>query len=350
MVEWLFPCTEISLGYKNSGDDMSHYTHLRIQERENIMTGLAQGKSYEKIARELGRNKGTISREIHRNSVNGIYSASIAQENYHIHRQHSRPKLKLSSLEFYSLVKDKFLNHQWSPEQISHRLKLEKSPVSISTSTIYRGIYTGLFDSPDKRPSQKGSKRFLRHKGKPRHTKGSIEKRGKIPISHELNERPIEAENRSRLGDWEADTVIGVKGKACLVTLVDMKSRYLLCCKAEKKGSDSVNAAIINLLENQPLHTITPDRGKEFANHKEITAVLNGVQFYFPPPHQPWKRGTNENTNGLLREQFPKGKDISGIEDEYIQAKVDELNKRPRKCLEYKTPFEIYYSKVLHLI
>ncbi|HJJ48706.1 MAG TPA: IS30 family transposase [Methanocorpusculum sp.] len=272
------------------------------------MNGLDQGKSIKQIANELQRDKITISREIRRNSVNGVYSASLAQLSYHLRRQNSHPVKKFTISDLYSLVKDKYLNHHWSPEQISHRLKLENYPHSISTSTIYRGIYAGLFDAADKKPGQKGSKRFLRHKGKPRHKKGSVERRGKIPISHELNERPVEAELRSRLGDWEADTVLGKIGKACLVTLVDMKSRYLLCCKIEKQTAACVNAAIINLLKNQPLCTITPDRGREFAYHKELTEALNGLQFYFPPPHQPWKRGTNENTNGLLREYFPKPK------------------------------------------
>ena len=148
---------------------------------------------------------------------------------------------------------------------------------------------------------------------------------------------------------WEGDTVAGVKGKACLVTLVDRKSRYLVGGKADAKKADAVNAVMIQALQNEPLRSITPDRGKEFAKHAEVTAALDQVQFYFPLPHHPWERGTNENTNGLLREYFPKGKDLSDIPDSYIQKKFDELNKRPRKCLGYRTPFEVYHSKVLHL-
>ena len=107
---------------------------------------------------------------------------------------------------------------------------------------------------------------------------------------------------------------------------------------------------MIKCLKGQPLYSITPDRGKEFAKHAEVTEAFNGVQFYFPKPRHPWDRGTNENTNGLLREYFPKGDDLSKYSDEYIQSKVDELNKRPRKCLGYLTPYEVYYSKSLHLI
>lgn len=129
---------------------------------------------------------------------------------------------------------------------------------------------------------------------------------------------------------------------ACLVTLVDRKSRFLLMQKATKKTSVYVTPVIIDLLKNQPLETITPDRGKEFSKHADITNTLNNVQFYFPLPYQPWQRGSNENTNGLLREYFPKGQDITVTSEEYIQAVALELNCRPRKCLGYLTPFEVF--------
>ena len=326
---------------------MCTYSHLSISDREYIMLSKSQHKSLTDIANFLGRNKSTISRELHRNSGMNSYSASAAQENYRLRRQNSHPKYKLSDARILAYVDDKFHNHQWSPQQISERLKHENSSLAISTSTIYRGIYSGRLDRPEDKCL---CHRKLRHRGKTRHTRNHQENRGRIQISNDLTDRPVEAEMRVRIGDWEADTVLGVQGKACLVTLVDMRSRFLLCCKAEKKNSEAVTKAMIALLRNQPLHTITPDRGKEFSNHKGVTEALNGVQFYFPLPHQPWRRGTNENTNGLLREYFPKGKDISNLTEEYIQAKVDELNQRPRKCLGYKTPFEVYYSRVLHLI
>lgn len=134
------------------------------------------------------------------------------------------------------------------------------------------------------------------------------------------------------------------------MTLADRKSRFLLSRKATKKTAAYVRDVMIQCLQGQPLYSITPDRGKEFAKHAEVSVALNNVQFFFPQPHQPWQRGTNENTNGLLREYFPKGTDLSKYSDEYIQSKVDELNKRPRKCLGYLTPYEVYYSTVLHLI
>ena len=130
---------------------------------------------------------------------------------------------------------------------------------------------------------------------------------------------------------------------------MDRKSRYLLGGKADKKKADPVNKVMIRVLKDQPLKSITPDRGKEFSKHSEVTAALDDVQFYFPRPHHPWQRGTDENTNGLLREYFPKGKDLTDITDDCIQSRIDELNKRPRKCPGYKTPHEVYDSTSLHL-
>ncbi len=151
-----------------------------------------------------------------------------------------------------------------------------------------------------------------------------------------------------RRGDWEADTIFGFNRKSGLLTLVDRKSRFLFAKKLSRLGSEEVKTAMIEALQGQPLHTITPDRNREFQLHSEVTRKL-GVEFYFPPPHQPWQRGTNENTNGLLREYFPKGYDFSTITDEQLQAVVDQFNHRPRKCLGYRTPAEVYFSTLLHL-
>ena len=134
-----------------------------------------------------------------------------------------------------------------------------------------------------------------------------------------------------------------------MVTLVDRKSRFLLCKKVEKKASEPVTNAIIKLLDGQPCFSITPDRGKEFSRHAQITATLNDVPFYFPLPHHPWQRGTNENTNGLLREYFPKNKNITNLSNNLIAKHVFELNMRPRKCLGWKSPFEIYFNISFHL-
>lgn len=131
--------------------------------------------------------------------------------------------------------------------------------------------------------------------------------------------------------------------------MVDRKSRYLVGGKAAKKTAQAVNTVLLQVLQGQPVKSLTPDSGKEFAHHAAVTEALNGVPFYFPPPHQPWQRGSNENTNGLVREYFPKGTDITLVPEAYVQAVFAELNRRPRKCLGYKTPYEVHYSKKLHL-
>ena len=329
---------------------MNHYHHLTIEEREMILSYSAKGISICKISKILNRNKSTVSRELKRNAFDEQYSPSKAQAAYFKRRNHCGRKKILDNPIYYEWVHNRFLDHQWSPEEIAGRLEYEKADWSISYNTIYRAIYSGMFDEKNLSHGNRGSIRKLRHRGKSRHTKTYVEKRGKIQITNELKDRSEEANNRLRLGDWEGDTVAGINGKACLVTYVDRRSRFLKCTKIKKKKSCHVKEATIKLLKNEPLCTITPDRGKEFSSHAEITEELNQVQFYFPYPQHPWDRGTNENTNGLLREYFPKGMDITDIPEEYIQEKVDELNKRPRKCLGYKTPYEVYYSETLHLI
>ncbi len=330
---------------------MSHYKHLTLIEREKIMFFSAKGYSITSIAKELNRNKSTISRELKRNSLSGTYTPCEAQSIYQTRRINCKPQKKLNNPVIWDFVRDKFLEHQWSPEQISGRLKMENSNIRISYSTIYRGIYAGAFDTQKQRSSRgnRGAVRKLRHRGKSRHSKGYQEKRGKIQISNNISDRPKAAEERTRLGDWEADTVMGKTGTACLVTLVDRKSRFLLVQKARKKASTYITPTIIDMLKDFPLETITPDRGKEFSKHVEITKTLNNVQFYFPLPHHPWQRGTNENTNGLLREYFPKGQDLTVIQNDYIQRIALEMNQRPRKCLGYLTPYEVFYSTALHL-
>ena len=323
------------------------YKHLSIMEREMIAIYRAMNWSMSKIADKLGRDKSTISRELKRNPDE--YLPSKAQAAYHKRRKKCRPHKLLEKPDLFALVKKLFLELHWSPEQIANRLKLEGYPIQISYKTIDRAIYAAMFDTPEQKRStgNRGAIRKLRHKGKPRRKKGYQSNRGKIPISHELSERPVEANERSRLGDWELDTIVGKNRKSGLVTLVDRKSRFLKCAKLTRLGSKEVAAAIIALLRGEPVKSITPDRGREFQLHGKVTKIL-GVEFYFAPPHQPWQRGTNENTNGLLREYFPKGYDFNILSDEDLQKVVAQLNRRPRKCLDYRTPQEVYFSDMLH--
>ena len=331
---------------------MRHYTHLTPHEREKLFRGLNQGKSISQIAKELSRNKSTISREVRSKSVLGTpgvdgakYSAFEAQKKYQQNRQHCRRKKKLLEPELREIVQKLFLDCNWSPEQIAARLKQEKPYLCISFVTIYRAIHAGLLNrTGDRRKPE----RYMRLRGK--NGKKSInDRRGTFPIDHTLEERPQEAQRRERIGDIEADTVLGKAGGQCLVTLVDRRSRYLLCAKAASKTAAAVNSAMLSLLGDVPCLSLTPDRGKEFSRYREVSVALNGVPFYFPPPQSPWERGTNENTNGLLREYFPKGTDFSAISHKLIAVKVLLLNLRPRKCLDWRAPYEVFHSTSLHL-
>ena len=332
---------------------MNLYKHLTIDEREQIFLLFNQGNSIRLIAKKLDRSSSTISRELARNKEQLKYSPSVAQKNYEKRKTNCGRKRLLNNPELKALVKKLFLNEQWSPEQIAHRIQFEKATFTISFNTIYRAVYRGDFNESNLSSGNRGAVRKLRHKGKTRHTKNYIEKRGKISVTHTIHERPTAANNRSTVGHWEADTVAGKTGKACLVTLTDRKTRYLLAEKVEKKISVHVRDSIIHLLADLPKNkrkSITPDRGKEFSKHREVTQCLDKIPFYFAGPHSPWQRGTNENTNGLLREYFPKTADLTGCSKDYIHTCIDKLNKRPRKCLGWKTPHELFFGKVLHLI
>jgi IS30 family transposase len=188
-----------------------------------------------------------------------------------------------------------FLAEQWSPEQIANRLKVE-GRAGISHNTIYRAIYAGLFDTPEQKRSKgnRGTVRRLRHRGKTRHTKGMTEHRGKIVVNNRIHDRPPEASERCEIGHWEVDTVAGKGGSACVITMVDMSSRFLRAGKIDKLCSDLTAGKMIELFSELPVSrrkSVTTDRGKEFAKHAEVTAALGGLQFYFSDPHSPWQRG-----------------------------------------------------------
>lgn len=332
---------------------MSHYHHLTIFERESIFLLFNQGTSVRKIALIIGRSPSTISRELKRNLKNDTYSPIIAQTLYSYRKQNCGRKLILSNTKVWRIVRRLFVEEQWSPEEISCRLKDEQVGITISYATIYRGIYSGLFETEPLNKGDRGLIRSLRHRGKTRHTKHHIERRGKIQISNTIHERPASANDRTEIGHWEADTVAGKTGGACLVTLTDRRSRYLLGGKIEKKLSQLVRDKMIHLfssIDSNQVKSITPDRGKEFSKHSEVTKALNNVQFYFPDPHAPWQRGTNENTNGLLREYLPKKKEMDTVNEQTIDQYISKINLRPRKCLNWKTPYEVFFGVTLHLI
>lgn len=331
---------------------MSYYKHLNINERESIFLMQSKGMSFRQIAKELNRSVSTISRELSKNSSRRkAYSPSKATKNYLKRRKKCRRKFILSDLKVKEKVQYLFLEKQWSPEQISNRLKHENSPISISYTTIYRGIYSGLLEVKTLNWKERGVARKLRHRGKTRHSKGKIETRGKIQISNHIESRPKGANSRCEVGHWEIDTVLGKINTGCLVTLADRKTRYYIAERVERQSSKDVSEKLIEIiskLDSNKVKTFTSDRGKEFSKHSIVTKET-GIPFYFAKPHAPWQRPTNENFNGLLREYMPKGSDFTSFSDEDINSFVFKLNTRPRKCLNWKTPAEVFFKKVLHL-
>ena len=333
---------------------MSHYTHLTIEERESILRMLVEGKKIQEIAKVLDRSPSTVSRELHRNCKRREdYSPAKAEKAYRKRREKSgRQRLFSVNPAAKEEIRTLFLDLHWSPEQIANRLRLENSSIQVSYATIYRGIYSHDLEVQPLARGSRGMARKLRHSGKRRHRRGEEERRGKIPISHPLEERPDTANNRSEIGHWEVDTVAGKKGGSCLITSVDRKSRFTLGKRAARKAAQEVEDGMVTMLMQLPpeaRRSLTPDRGKEFATHASVTIRTGGTPFYFPRPHAPWERGTNENTNGLLREFLPKGVDMNSFSDEQIEGFIDLLNKRPRKCLGWKTPFEVFFDISLQL-
>ena len=332
---------------------MSLYHHLTLKQREIILTGLTLHQPLRVIAENSGCTKATVSREVRRNGGYENYSAADAQSNYEHHRLKSRRKRLLENKELRNFVADRIINFHWSPEQIAGRWAHEHSKKLVSYNTIYRGIAKDNLGIPLKSHGARGIARKLRHRGKTRKVKGTInERRGRCNDAPSIHDRPLSVNNRSRFGHWEGDTVRGKTGGSALVTLVDRRSRFLLSQRVSKVNSVLVNQAICNLLAEvtpKRVKSLTPDRGTEFAKYSELSDEL-GIKIYFPDPHSPHQRGTNENTNGLIREYFPKGTDLDKTSDIEIRNFVDELNNRPRKVLGWNTPAEIFYRQSLHLI
>jgi IS30 family transposase len=224
----------------------------------------------------------------------------------------------------------------WSPEQISGRLFTEEN-VSLSHETIYQFILKNKRNGGD-------LYRYLRHQAKPyRKRYGSKDYRGKIPGRVDISERPGVVDERSRVGDWEADLVIGKGHKGAIVTLAERRSRLYLALPIAYKTKELTTAAITALLTSFKgfVHTITYDNGREFNGHMDISDQLNCKGFFARPYHS-WERGLNENSNGLLRQYFPKSKPLDNVSEEEVRAAANEMNHRPRKCLGYKTPWEVF--------
>ncbi|MGA9698318.1 MAG: IS30 family transposase [Acinetobacter sp.] len=305
-----------------------NYTHLTQEERYQISTLLREGFSKRYIAWRLNRSPSTISREIARNRARNGYFAKHANK---LARRRHCPNPKRISYDTWVQV-IAYLDLQWSPEQIA-------SHVSVSLHSIYR------FIQQDK---SKGGVLFhnLRLRNQRKRKYGSIETRGQLTNRKSIHDRPAEIEQRSRFGDLEIDTIVGKNHQQSLVSIVDRKTGYLWLKKCSTRKAEEVCQATIRLLKPIKAHlkTITADNGKEFSLHEYAAQELD-VDWYFADPYSAWQRGTNENTNGLIRQYIRKGSDLNDYTDAYIAEITQRLNHRPRKRLGFKSPSQVLWQQ-----
>jgi transposase, IS30 family len=315
---------------------------LSFQEREEISCRRAAGEGVRAIARALGRSPSTVSRELRRGTVRrkSGYRASVAQAL--ADQRACRPKPRMLALDdrLREHVQNR-LHAKDSPEQISRRLVLlfpDDPGMRVSHETIYRSLYV---------QGRGGLRRelvnCLRTGRALRKTRRSAERRGRIAGMIGIAERPPEAEDRAVPGHWEGDLITGKENKSAIGTLVERSSGYVLLLHLpDRHGADDVQEAMVEAMSRLPQtlrRTLTWDQGQEMANHAAI-ANATQLEIYFCDPHSPWQRATNENTNGLLRQYFPKSTDLSGYHRDYLEFVAAQLNNRPRKRLGWHTPSE----------
>jgi len=320
---------------------------LSLSEREEISRGLASHHFIRAIARRLKRSPSTISREIHRNGGYDSYRASSADQ-VAWDRAHRPKQCKLARHRSLANVVAAKLKRQWSPQQIAGWLKRrypEREHARVSHETIYRSLYIqarGVLKKElqaclrTKRAIRRSKHASLKHQGL-----------GKITNAISIKDRPATVEDRAVPGHWEGDLIAGTNN-SYIATLVERQSRYVMLAKIEQKNAETVAAALIKHAQQLPTElyqSLTWDRGTEMANHRDFTLATD-IAVYFCDPKSPWQRGSNENTNRLLRQYFPKGIDLSRYTQAQLNNVARQLNERPRKTLGYETPAEKFQACV----
>jgi len=312
---------------------MRHYKQLTYEQRCQIFALKGTGNTQQQIANAIGTSQSAISRELNRNSGQRGYRYKQAQS-FSDARRFSASKFIRMTAKMTKMIKAK-LRKKWSPEQISGWLREERGQ-SISHETLYKYIWADkksggcLFDS-------------LRRHGKAYQSRGKSQAgRGCIKNRVSIDERPAVVDEKSRIGDWEIDLVIGKGHSGALVTIVERGTSFTVSKRINNKLAETVTAATIALLTpyKEAVLTITADNGKEFAYHEKITKAL-GAQVYFADPYCSWQRGLNENTNGLLRQYWPKKTDLKNVSQREVSSVIFQLNNRPRKKLNYQTPAKL---------
>jgi IS30 family transposase len=320
---------------------------LTLNEREEIRAGLARDETFTAIAGRLGRPVPTVSREVKANGGRDDYVAWKAHQR--AHQRARRPKVpKLACPRLAGQVTE-WLQEWWSPQEIARRLRLEfpEDPMMwLSHETIYQALFV-----QGRGELRRELHRCLRSGRAERRPRGRAETRGRIPGKVMISERPAEAEDRAVLGHWEGDLIIGKNGRSAVGTLVERATRYVLLLHLpDGRSAEEVELAMrtaIGTLPGELFRTITWDQGVEMARHATFT-ITTGIPIYFCDPHSPWQRGTNENTNGLLRQYMPKGTDLSDHTAEDLARFARSLNNRPRATLEYLKPSEKLTELLAH--
>jgi IS30 family transposase len=320
---------------------------LTLSEREEISRALVAGYSMRSIAAQLGRAPSTISREIKRNDGQEGYRASQADQC--AWDRGRRPKTsKLAHNRALARIVAGKLQLQWSPEQVAGWLKRiypDDTSRQVSHETIYRSLFIQARGALKKELVE--HLRRTRVMRRSRHHTMKTDHHGRISDTVSISQRPASVEDRALPGHWEGDLLFGSKNSQ-IATLVERNTRYAMLVKVSGKDTETVINALINNARKLPdelYKSLTWDRGKEMADHKRFTLATH-IQVYFCDPHNPWQRGTNENTNGLLRQYLPKGTDLSGYSQAKLNAVARRLNQRPRKTLDYETPAERFHQTV----
>ena len=328
------------------------YNHFSIEEREMIQQMLWDKQSIRQIAKELKRSPSSVSREIKRNKPvqRHLYTPRLANERA-LKKRSSRgreERLKDQKLRDHVI---KYLKDDWSPEQIAGSLKQYLPGYKISHEAIYQFIYAQIYRNGHGllKPGKEDLRPYLKRRHKRRQKKGfRKQKRVCRPENPSIEDRPKIIEKRKRIGDWESDSVVSKKNGPGINTLVDRKSGYVLISKLHARTAAETARVIKNRLKQLPknaLHTITFDNGSENQRWDDIEKEIN-VDCYFAHPYSSWERGSNENTNGLIRWYFPKGTDFQKVSDKALQEVEWALNNRPRKRLGYKTPLQVFNRSV----
>lgn len=326
---------------------MKGYKRISYEERVKIGFMLEQGKKQSEIARHLNRPKSTIKRDIER-SKGSLYRPEVAQLLSEINNKQKHRGCKIINEPLLEQMIISLLKKRWSPSQISKKLKLQY-PTDKRFHVSHESIYTYIYIWA-KKELRKELISYLRQKKSVRRKptdKGKL--RSNIPDRVDISERPPEVDNRLIAGHWESDLIIGKDNKSALGTIVERTTRTTLIVKLSDKSSPTVCKAFADKLLTLPSQmrlSTTHDNGSEMAQHKLFTRETQ-IKVYFASPHSPWQRGTNENTNMLIRDFFPKGTDFRNVSEQKVQEVQDLLNERPRKTLGWRSPKEVFEEIIL---